>query len=152
MNLLPARNADTKVASIKLFSREGLTIVLMPREKTNHKPMKIQDEFSISLDGYHVRIDVEITPSMVPLSDGRPRWKIHYDELGKGGIEVMDTVRQELEELDEEDYLPVGTAGFAVGDLYLEHDQNKGLQVKNDKEELLGELSEEQLRDLVQEK
>lgn len=40
----------------------------------------------------------------------------------------MDTVRKELEELAEEYSLPVGTAGFAVGDLYPEHNQNEGLQ------------------------
>ena len=62
----------------------------------------------------------------------------------------METVRKELEELDEEDYLPVGTARFAVGDLFLEHDQDDGLRVKTDDEELLGELSEEQLRELLE--
>ena len=62
----------------------------------------------------------------------------------------METVREELEEFDEEDYLPVGTAGFAVGDLFLEHDQDDGLRVKTDDEELLGELSEEQLRELLE--
>lgn len=112
--------------------------------------MKIQDYISISVKGYHVRIDVEVTQSMVPTQSGRPRWKLHYDELGKGAVDVMETVRKELEELDEEDYLPVGTAGFAVGDLFLEHDQDDGLRVKTDDEELLGELSEEQLRGLLE--
>jgi len=111
--------------------------------------MKIEDEFSISVDGYHVRIDVEVSPSMVPLPDSRPRWKLHYEELGEGAIGVMETVRQELEDLDEEEYLPVGTAGFAVGDLFLEHDQNEGLRVKNDDDEVLGEVSEKQLRELL---
>jgi hypothetical protein len=111
--------------------------------------MKIQDEFSISVEGYRVRIDAEVTQSIIPTQDGRPRWKLHYDELGKGAIDVMETVREELEELDEEDYLPVGTAGFAVGDLFLEHDQDGGLRVKADNEELLGELSEDQLRELL---
>ena len=61
----------------------------------------------------------------------------------------MKQVRDELEELDDEDYLPVGTAGFAVGDLFVEHDQDNGIRVKTDDEELLGELSEEQLRELL---
>ena len=112
--------------------------------------MKIQDEFSISVEGYYVRINVEVTQPMVPTRGGRPRWKLHYDELGKGAIDVMETVREELEELDEEDYLPVGTAGFAVGDLFLEHNQDDGLRVKTDDEGLLGELSEEQLRELLE--
>ena len=42
--------------------------------------MKIQDDFSISVEEYHVRIDVEVTQSMVPTQSGRPRWKLHYDE------------------------------------------------------------------------
>ena len=109
--------------------------------------MKIEDDFSISVEGYYVRIDIEVTQPMVPTQGGRPRWKLHYDKLGKGAVDVMETVR---EELDEEDYLPVGTAGFAVGDLFLEHDQDDGLQIKTDDEELLGELSEEQLRELLE--
>ncbi|QGX94782.1 hypothetical protein EI982_08205 [Haloplanus rallus] len=112
--------------------------------------MKIEDEFSISVEGYLVRIDVEVTQSMVSTQGGRPRWKLHYDELGKGAIEVMESIREELEELDEEYYIPVGTAGFAVGDLFLEHDQDDGLRVKTDDEELLGELSEEQLREFLE--
>ena len=111
--------------------------------------MKIQDELVISVEGYQVSIDVEVTQSMVSTQSGRPRWELHYDELGKGAVDVMEQIRSELEELDEEDYLPRGVAGFAVGDLFLEHDQNSGLRVKTDDEELLGELSEEQLRGLV---
>jgi len=111
--------------------------------------MKLQDEFSISVEGYHVRIDVEVMQSMVATQGPRPRWKIDYNKFGTGAIEAMETVREELEELDEEDYLPAGISGFAVGDLFLEHDQNNGLRVKTDDEELLGELSEEQLRELV---
>lgn len=57
-------------------------------------------------------------------------------------------LREELEDLDEEEFLPVGTAGFADGDLLLEHDQNDGFRVKNDEEEVLGEVTEEQLRRL----
>jgi hypothetical protein len=70
--------------------------------------------------------------------------------LGTGAVDVMETVREELEEFDEEDYLPVGTAGSAVGDLFLEYDQDDGFRVKTDDEELLGELSEEQLRELLE--
>lgn len=111
--------------------------------------MRIQNEFSISVEGYYVSIDVEVTQSMVPTQGGRPRWELHYDEMGRGAIDVMKQVRDELEELDDEDYLPVGTAGFAVGDLFVEHDQDNGIRVKTDDEELLGELSEEQLRELL---
>ena len=109
--------------------------------------MNVQDDFSISVEGYHVRIDVEVTQSMVPTQGGRPRWQLTYGEVGKGAIDVMETVREELEDLDEEEYLPVGTAGFALGNLFLEHNQDGGLRVKTDDEELLGELSEEQLRE-----
>lgn len=111
--------------------------------------MKIEDEFSITVEGYRVSIEAEVTPSPVPIHSDRPLWKLHYEEMGKDGIEVIETVRQELEELDDEEYIPVGTTGFAVGDLYLEHDQNRGLRIKNDEEELLGELTEEQLLDLL---
>lgn len=112
--------------------------------------MKIEDTFSISVDEYHVRINVKITPSISPPHEARPRWKRQYDELGKGGMAVMETVRQELEALDEEDYIPVGTAGFSVGDLFLEHDHDEGLRVKNDDEEVLGELSAAQFRELIE--
>ncbi|WP_248898199.1 hypothetical protein [Haloplanus halobius] len=63
--------------------------------------MKIQDEFLISVEGYHVRIDVKATQSMVSTQGGRPRWELHYDELGKGAIDVMETVREELAVFDE---------------------------------------------------
>ena len=50
---------------------------------------------------------------------------------------------------DTESVSLVGTTGFAVGNLFLEYNQNDGTRVKTDGEELLRELCEEQLRELL---
>lgn len=112
--------------------------------------MNLSDQFNISIDGYHVSIEVDVSPSIIHTPGGRPRWKLQYEDIGDGAVAAMEEIRESLEELDDEEPLPVGTRGFSVGDIFIEHQHNENVLVKNDDDKVLGELTEEQLMESLQ--
>ena len=112
--------------------------------------MKLNEEFSITVDGYYVGIEVEVSPNILNRLGNRPRWHGEYEEMGGGAVSAMETIRLTLEDLDDEEFIPVGTSGFGVDDLFIEHEKNQSLRVKDDNDEVLAELTEEQLTELLQ--
>lgn len=112
--------------------------------------MNVEDEFTIFVNGYNITVNVTVSDYTVPTTPDRPSWKYEYEEIGNGAVEALETVREELEKLDDptEDF-PYGAASFAVGDLRIEHHHHKNVKVKDADGELIGELTEKQLRDLI---
>ena len=111
--------------------------------------MNITDTFYIQNNGVTIKIEVEGW-SAIGEDAQRPRWKGNFESEAQAFAAAIEEVREALDSIDDDDVAQFGTVGMSFGDLYIEGGDSPTLTVKErDSEEPIGELTQEELRELL---